>query len=118
MKKILIALALAAGLLVVPAPVAHAEDDACVYRRPYRQVEASILNGDPMSRWQVHQLFVTTGRVVYKDDDEETRVYRGCGEGSKAWVGYEFGADGIYRAAGTACTWTYFGDGLDTLHPA
>lgn len=104
-------LAASVGLVVVSSPVSAQE--GCVHRSDFRQVEASALTDSPMSRWQAHQVFGTNGR----DIGYNTRVYRGCGVGSRAWVQFEL-VEGIYRASSTAFTWTYFGDGLTTLQPA
>lgn len=89
-----------------------------LHRADFREVERSVLSDSPMSRWQAHQLFGTTGRVIHSDVGQETRVYQGCGEDSRAWLQFVVDAEGIYRVVSSAFTWAYFGDGLTTQHPA
>lgn len=105
--------ALTAGLLIPTAPAANA-GDPCLHRAHFRHAARSALSPNPMSRQEVHELFGTRGRPV----GYRTRVYRGCGDSSRAWVQYRRDAEGIPRALATAYTWRYFGDGLTTLHPA
>jgi len=113
MRKILTLIALTLGLLAGPG-VGVANADTCLHRSDLRQVERTSLTDSPMSRWQVHQLFNMIGSEV----GYGTRVYKGCGDGSRAWLQFVSDTDGIYRVVSIAFTWTYFGDGLTTLHPA
>lgn len=108
-------LAIGVGMLI---SAASSEELPCVYRKTFRQVEASALTDDPMSRYQTHQLFGFDGTRVDEGVGQETRTYRGCGDDSRVWIQYEGQADGVYRIVSTAFTWRYFGDGLITLQPA
>lgn len=101
---------IAAGILVSSATAR----EVCLHRDDFRTVDRSLVNGEPMSRWQVHQLFGMTGR----DIGWNTRAYEGCGEGSRAWLQFKRDDDDVYRVVSSAFTMLYFGDGLVTNHPA
>jgi hypothetical protein len=108
-----LALAVTAGLLAVGGtPGASAEGD-CLNRRDFRQV-ARAAEVDPMTRRYAHRLFGTRGRPI----GYHTRIYRGCGEGSRAWVEFARWPDGRFRATSTAYTALYFADGQQVAHPA
>lgn len=118
MTRFLTLAGLTAGLLITPQTAeAHDAHGDCLHRSDFREV---VWSDTPYSRWQAHQVFGTTGRVVYEDSNEETRVYQGCGEGTqdRAWVNYKLDSEGIYRVDGFSYTLEYFGDGLATPPPA
>jgi hypothetical protein len=117
MKKLLALTVVAMFLTPVGNANAH-HDEKCLHRNDYRIVGRNALSLNPMSRWQVHQLFEMTGHEVDSNKNTQTRVYEGCGEDSRAWVQYRIDYEGIYRVESTAYTWRYFGDGLTTLQPA
>ena len=109
----IIAIALLAAGLLWPVEAASAEE-GCLHRAHYRKAARSALHEAPMSRREAHQMFGTRGRPI----GNQTRVYQGCGEGSRAWVQFRRDTEGTMRVSTTSYTWRYFGDGLITLHPA
>jgi hypothetical protein len=106
-------LLLLVALVELAAPASASAEGDCLNRHDFRQVSRAA-EVDPVTRRYAHRLFGTRGTPI----GFHTRVYRGCVEGSRAWVEYARWPDGRFRATSTAYTALYFADGQQVAHPA
>jgi hypothetical protein len=96
----------AAALLAVGfTPTSADAADRCLSRSDFRAAARSVHVDAPMTRRDAHRMFGIDGRTV----GFHTRVYRGCGEGSRAWLEFDRGPGGRWLVYSTAYTSAYFG---------
>lgn len=103
MKIITAAIAALATLAIAPTAAASSQS-GCLHRADFHSVERTILSDVPAARERVHQTFGTKGRPV----GHHTRVYQGCGEGSRVWLQFKRDIEGVARVVSTAYTARYF----------